>query len=174
MLCGAEAGTWSTPSRERADCVCKANLMQEHQYPLQRQATTASVCWGRNWGNSLASAMSLPPDVHRAGGRHPVLEQLRPAHSLCQGRGLTQLNMVLRSYSLHSFMKKRCQAIVLCLYLWDWKPAGWRNVPGLGSPRPPDTGPAAFENQMQFTLLSPPAGSGGKIRASGINWRFYY
>ena len=77
----------------------------------------------------------LSPDVCRAElaqswgetwSQRPVVEQpgLRPAHSVCQDEGLIELDMVLRSYSLRSFMKKGLKAMVLCIYIRDWKPVG--------------------------------------------------
>lgn len=47
--------------------------------------------WGETW--------SQRPGVEKPG--------VRPAESVCQDGGLIKLDMVLRSYSLHSFMKQR-------------------------------------------------------------------
>lgn len=125
----------STPGWGRAGCVCKANvMMEEQQQPLQQQASAVSIWRGRNCG-TLVSTTSLSPDVHRAElaqsqgetwSQRPGVEQsgLRPAHLVCQGGGLINLDMVLRSHSLHSFMKKNLKAMVLCTCTQDWKPEG--------------------------------------------------
>jgi len=60
-------------------------------------------------------------DWHKARERPgaSIIEQpgLRPAHSLCCHEGFIKPDMVLRSCSPYSFIKKGLGAVVLCVYI---------------------------------------------------------